>query len=186
MGAEHHVALGAPQRVPGGGIGFSANAGVQLACPASPVSHGEVCVVHGFPSASSSAFGGVLAGVLGGIRTGAFDGIGAVDLDDEGAVADAYPDAGALGVAEAALAVDDPGGDTDKVSRSCLDALGAAGPVLHPQPAGELVAVGHVVGVDMPVGPLARLVARLADPDLLVGVVCVMVVGEGLPADHPR
>jgi hypothetical protein len=38
----------------------------------------------------------------------------------------------------------------------------------------------------MPVRPLARLVARLADPDLLVAVVRVMVVRERLPAHHPR
>jgi hypothetical protein len=102
---------------------------------------------------------------------------GAVDVDQDFALAHPKDD-GFIGFgAGIPLTVHHAPGDAYEVARSALDALDASGTELQSQAALRLEHVGVVARVDVPAGPCAGFGSGPAGPDV--------VVGEGLATVHP-
>jgi hypothetical protein len=102
---------------------------------------------------------------------------GAVDVDEDLALAHSEDDGFVWFRARVPLAVDHALGDEDEVARPALDALATAGAELQSEAPLGLEDVGVVARVDMPAGPGAAVGSGPAGPDV--------VVGEGLATVHP-
>jgi hypothetical protein len=103
---------------------------------------------------------------------------GAVDVDQDFALAHSKDD-GFVGFgAGIPLTVHHAPGDADEVARPALDALAAAGAELESEAALGLEHIGVVAWVDVPAGPYAGFGSGPAGPDVVVGE-CLATVYPG-------
>src|SRR5215213_2795026 len=103
---------------------------------------------------------------------------GAVEVDEDFALAHSKDDRFVGFGAGIPLAVDHVLGDEDEVARTALDALGATRAELQPEAALGLEHVCVVAWVDVPAGPGSGFGSGPAGPDMVVGE-CLATVHTG-------